>query len=174
MFVDKKCRGYLDRAGRVCNGTARVAYVANYKISHRVSIQRLITSSAKRPRSLAFFGMGIHERFDADRVQRLVLEPVLEELKALNLPRHRLLWAAHAAPGLRKPDGTTQSYDSVVKFNRRINAFMKVWQVPIFDVFNLTDGVRSFDSTHYATGVNKLIVHMLFLYLRELDILHKW
>lgn len=65
--------------------------------------------------------MGIHERFDADRIQRLVLEPMLKEVKALSFPRHRLLWAGHNAPGPLKPDATSQSYDNVVRFNRQIS-----------------------------------------------------
>ena len=110
--------------------------------------------------------MGIHERFDADRIQRLVLEPMLKELKALSLPWHRLLWAGHKAPGPLKPDGTSQSYDSVVRFNRQINAFMRAWGVPVFDMFNPTDGARSVDPTHYGLGVNRLTVRVLFLCLR--------
>ena len=174
MFADKKCRGYLDLQGRVCNGTAQVAYLARYKIAHRVSIRRRVISLAKRPRSLAFLGIGIHERFDAEKIQRLVLEPLLKEMSSRNLPRHRLLWAGHKAPGLAKSDNTTQSYDNVVRFNRKINAFMRAWQVPVFDMFNLTHGVRSYDETHYALGVNRLIVHVLFFYLRELEVLQQW
>ena len=65
--------------------------------------------------------MEIHERFDADRIQRLVLEPMLKEVKALSFPRHRLLWAGHNAPGPLKPDATSQSYNNVERFNRQIS-----------------------------------------------------
>ena len=43
---------------------------------------------------------------------------------------------------------------------------MRACGVPVFDMFNPTDGARSVDPTNCGLGVNRLTVRVLFLYLR--------
>ena len=57
----------------------------------------------------------------------------------------------------------------MIEFNRRMKEYLQPRGVDVFDVFNLTLGLHSYDGTHYGAGVNMMKAQLLLNYLRELN-----
>ena len=57
----------------------------------------------------------------------------------------------------------------MIEFNRRMKEYLQPRGVDVFDVFNLTLGLHSYDGTHYGPGVNMMKAQLLLNYLRELS-----
>ena len=173
MFTEKLCRHWLDRDTYICNGKTKVTFFEYVYIKQAPDIHRTVRDLANVTRSLVFIGTGIHDNFRAAETEEKILRPMLEQLANLTYPR--VLWAATHAPGLLKtPRIPEQSYESVQRYNAEIARFLRARHVPVFDTFNMTDGVMSFDGAHYGLGVNKVKVEVLWAYLLELYLQHLW
>lgn len=80
----------------------------------------------------------------------------------------RLLWIGTHAPGLLKsPKFKEQTAEGVSRFNKSIREILNYWKVPYLETFGFTNGVVSFDGTHYGWGVNMLKVNMLLTYIEK-------
>ena len=128
-------------------------------------------------RSFVFLGTGVHDNFKVNETKGQILQPTLSKLRAhhrnrnstWNNSRPRILWASTHAPGLLKtPRIPEQSAESVQRFNQEMYDFLRDFDVPVFDTYNMTDGCMSFDGAHYGVGVNKMKVRILFQYWTEL------
>lgn len=173
MFTEELCRHWLDRNTYVCNGKTKVTFSEYVYIKQAPDIHKTVMQLVNVTRSLVFIGTGIHDNFRAEETAEKILRPMLEQLR--NFTHPRILWAATHAPGLLKtPRVPEQSYESVQRYNEEIGRFLSGWHVPVFDTFNMTDGVMSFDGAHYGLGVNKVKVQVLVAYLVELYLQHLW
>ena len=173
MFTEKLCRHWLDRHTSVCQGRTKVRFFELVYIKQAEDIHNTILQLANVTRGFVFVGTGVHDNFKANETQTKVLLPVLQRLRNASYPK--ILWASTHAPGLMKtPRIQDQSSESVRRYNAKMEEFLRPWGVPVFDTFNLTDGVMSFDGAHYGLGVNRVKVRILLAYLMELRQGHLW
>ncbi|XP_076441316.1 uncharacterized protein LOC143280522 [Babylonia areolata] len=175
MFTEKLCRHWLDRDATVCQGGTRVRFFEYVYIRQAADIHRTVLPLLNvSRRSLVFLGTGVHDNFRAEETKVKVLRPLLERLGG-NRTYPRVLWAATHAPGMLKtPRIPEQNAESVVRYNREMEQFLKRWGVSVFDTFNMTDGVMSFDGAHYGLGVNRVKVRVLLAHLVELYLRRLW
>nr|KAG5711797.1 hypothetical protein BaRGS_023561 [Batillaria attramentaria] len=175
MFTEKVCRHWLDRDALICRGRTRIKFFELVYIKQAQQIHKTILELRNTSRSLVLVGTGIHDNFKANETQQKVLLPLMQRMKSENVTRPKVVWAATHAPGLMKtPRVPEQSYESVLKYNMRMKEFLTEWQVPVFDTFNMTDGLMSFDGAHYGLGANKVKARIFLNYLLELYLNHEW
>ncbi|XP_046557016.1 uncharacterized protein LOC124266241 [Haliotis rubra] len=170
MFTEKVCRNWLDRRVSVCDGTVNVVLNEQVASANGASLPRLTHSLANTSKSLLILGIGIHENYNPRPVMFSYLHPLLDTLVKSKQAWPRVLWAGPHAPGILKtPRIPQQNYQSVLKYNTIINNYLTSWGIPVFDTFNLTEGVMSFDGAHYGLGINKMKVQILLNYIQELS-----
>ncbi|XP_046374714.2 uncharacterized protein LOC124147909 [Haliotis rufescens] len=175
MFTEKMCRQWLDRRVTVCDGTVNVVFNEQIASAYGASLPRLTHSLANTSKSLLVIGIGIHENYNPRPIMFSYLHPLLDYLFKSRQAWPRVLWAGPHAPGILKtPRIPQQNYQSVLKYNSVINDYLTSLTVPVFDTFNLTDGVMSFDGAHYGLGVNKVKVQILLNYIQELSDQGMW
>ena len=58
-------------------------------------------------------------------------------------------------------------YDKIIQYNQEMRRFLEPFEVPVFDTFNLTVGVHSYDGTHYGFGVNMMKAQLFLNFLDE-------
>ncbi|KAL8592914.1 hypothetical protein ACOMHN_050741 [Nucella lapillus] len=68
----------------------------------------------------------------------------------------------------------TKNSNAARAYNKAIQQFLDLHNVSMFDTFNLTDNVMSFDGTHYGYGLNVMKVNIFLHYIQELVALGKW
>ncbi|XP_046327297.2 uncharacterized protein LOC124111591 [Haliotis rufescens] len=173
MFTEEVCRLHLMYGLHACDGTVnlQLKYLFSSKFGQKLkrNVARL------NSKSLLFTGIGIHDHFNHADVQRMFLLPTLYYKDKNNRPWPKILWSASHAPGIMKsPKVLAQSYDSVKRYNGNMESFLRRWKVPIFDTFNMTDGMTSFDGEHYGLGMNIAKANVLLSYLNELKIKGWW
>jgi len=80
------------------------------------------------------------------------------------------LWVHPLSAGLLKPPQylSTQGDEAIRKFAIKIEQYLKQYNIPILDFRQLTKGVRSYDGTHYGSGVNMMKMQILLNYLATL------
>ncbi|XP_046578097.1 uncharacterized protein LOC124285862 isoform X2 [Haliotis rubra] len=173
MFTEKFCRLSLSYDTKICGGKAKVvmkyldyAHKGGEFVAHVKTIQS---------KSLLLVGIGIHNNFDVNLIDKQYFGPVLRELTQRNSTWPMLLWANIHAPGLFKsPIMKGQGRDDFVRFNTNMEKFMGERNITVFNTFNLTDGMSSFDGTHYGMGVNVVKSNILLHYIAELRHKNLW
>ncbi|KAK6188517.1 hypothetical protein SNE40_004677 [Patella caerulea] len=169
MFTEKECRGLIDMSPNLCNGNTILYFREYNSLRVKANISSLIRSVSNQPNTICVVGQGLHDNYDHARIWSQILFPILTHRKSFNLTWPKIIWSAPHAPGLLKtPRVPEQSYGSVIEFNDNIRTYLSKWNIPIFDSFNLTDGVNSFDGAHYGLGVNLIKAKILIEYIREL------
>ena len=148
-FSEKKCRHWINFHRVVCGGntTLRLSYL--YSAGSAGAIKRTVLGLANRTRSLVVLGFGFHDKLNDSRV-RGALGPLLEEMKAQRLVWPKLLWATIHKFGEMRTPLTAVNNEAVKRFNGKLKSYLQGWKVPVFDTFNLTDKVMSFDGQHYG------------------------
>ncbi len=118
---------------------------------------------------MLILGLGIHENYNSGKTTRTFLAPLLKFMLQTQQIWPRVLWTGPHAPGLLKtPRIPQQNYQHVLKYNQVVNQYLDSWGIPVFDTFNLTNGVMSFDGAHYGLGLNNVKVQILLNYIQEL------
>ncbi|XP_050402111.1 uncharacterized protein LOC126818633 [Patella vulgata] len=169
MFTEKECRGLIDMYPSLCNGNTFLQLKEYNSLPVAANISRLIRSVSNQRNTICIIGQGIHDNYDHARLWSQLLFPILRHRKSFNLTWPKIVWAAPHAPGMLKtPRVPEQSHASVIKFTDHIGTYLSKWDIPVFDSFNLTDGVNSFDGAHYGLGVNLIKAKILIEYIREL------
>ncbi|KAL8571884.1 hypothetical protein ACOMHN_011476 [Nucella lapillus] len=173
MFTEKLCRHWLDRDTYVCSGKTKLTFYEFVYIRQAADIHRTILSLRNVSRSLVFIGTGVHDNFRTNETEAQIIQPLMEQLRNHTYPR--ILWAGTHAPGLLKtPRIPEQNGESVRRYNEDIGRFLRRWNVSVFDTYNMTDGVMSFDGAHYGLGVNRVKVKVLLAHLLELTLQGVW
>nr|KAG5711798.1 hypothetical protein BaRGS_023562 [Batillaria attramentaria] len=174
-FFGKACIVWLDRDAMICQGRARIRYVEVFKIKNAKDVHNAILQLRNTPRSLVFFSTGIHNDFNAGMLQRKVLLPLVHKMKSERLRRPQIVWATTHSFGLMKtPAFSSQTSETAMKYNDQMDALMRFNRLPVFDTFNLTKGLVSYDGVHYGLGANRVKVRIFLNYLLELYLKHKW
>ena len=60
-----------------------------------------------------------------------------------------------------------QGNSAITSFNENLAKYCQENKIAVFDSFNMTTGVNSFDGTHFGIGVNMMKVQILLNYLEE-------
>ena len=60
-----------------------------------------------------------------------------------------------------------QNNHAISHYNQKMKEFLKPLGIPVFDVFHLTLGVKSYDGTHFGVGVNMMKAQLLLNFLEE-------
>nr|KAG5704857.1 hypothetical protein BaRGS_001328 [Batillaria attramentaria] len=96
------------------------------------------------------------------------------EMKSENITRPKIVWHATHAFGMKKsPRYQAQTIESVMKYNAAMKKFLESWQVPIFDTFDMTKDLISYDGAHFGIGANKVKAQIFLNYLLELYLNHE-
>ncbi|XP_046368583.2 uncharacterized protein LOC124143603 [Haliotis rufescens] len=175
VFPTHNCRAFLDYSPTLCNGTVRALfkqYTANYD---RMNMMRDVKKIRDTPKSILFFGCGVWTFFNRDdtgKYARAVINMV-NKFKKRTWPK--LLWSGVHHFGLwRRPNVKGVDNEHAQPFNRYMETVLEMYNVPMFDTFNMTRGVRSVDGTHYGPGVNFLKAQIYLNYIMELQNKGQW
>ncbi|XP_076448488.1 uncharacterized protein LOC143285145 [Babylonia areolata] len=170
MFTEKVCRMWVDKNVRECPD--RSAVLRYFPKNHNEDIRQLISQLHHTPRSLAFIGLGGHDKFKDQATFNMVMQPVLQERNDIGSHWPLLVWAPpHRWGKLKSPRDPLQP---VIDFSKKMKEHLRPWDVAIFDSLNMTADVESFDGAHYGYGVNKVKAQILLYYLKELQSKKQW
>ena len=122
-----------------------------------------IEAKLLEPRPLLIVGIGIHDNFDADKVTKFYLDPIVQTIRQSYTSKPLLVWLNTHSAGLLKPLSfqSTQGNTQIQKFNNELLQYCFENSIIVFDSFNITKGVHSFDGTHYGSALNQLKVNLL-------------
>ncbi|XP_071117332.1 uncharacterized protein [Haliotis cracherodii] len=169
MFTEKVCRINLSYATNLCGGQTRLVmkYYAHTQAGRAfLTHVKTITNQTK---SLILTGIGIHNGFNITQILPRFIGPVIQDLKPRTSKWPFLIWANTHAPGLFKsPSLHHQTRPIMEKFNSEMVDLMAENDVPVFETFNLTDWMSSFDGEHYGRGINVVKANILLHYIAEL------
>lgn len=174
----RPCREILDENRTLCSGTLHILYTQVFPAqSGKFVLPLLQKMVSQKRRVLLLAGIGIHNDFNVDVVWKVFAQPLAEyvskraERNATQIPRSlwpKLVWANPHAPGLLKtPIVPSQSYESVQNFIKEMTSRLQLYNIPIFDTFNMTAPIHSTDGTHYGYGANMAKVHILINWIKE-------
>ena len=106
---------------------------------------------------------------DANKVFTGFLKPMvqLKEQSASKWPL--IVWLTTHAHGSLKPIAYLESQGNkkISRFNSDMRELLEPVGIPVFDTFNLTLGVHSYDGTHYGFGVNMMKAQLFMNFLDE-------
>ncbi|XP_046367451.1 uncharacterized protein LOC124142822 [Haliotis rufescens] len=176
VFPYKNCRNHLDYSPTLCDGTVKAKFIYCGRFDHRATF---MTDELKNildtPKSIVMFGSGLWARFNKNynsNFARAIIDPVRNHTKR-KWPK--LLWSGFSGFGLWRRElerGITNTNAQL--YNRNMERIVGKYNVPMFDTFNLTRGVRSLDGTHYGPGVNFVKAQIYLNYLMELQNNGEW
>ncbi|KAK6187478.1 hypothetical protein SNE40_005496 [Patella caerulea] len=159
----------------VCNGSVNLTFISNPRTSTTQHIYRAIDDLRDKPRTMIFLGLGIHDNYNYTMILNDYIHPILEHYKAKRSVWPKFMWAAAHAPGLlQNPFGPFQLYKHCVRYNKWLNPRLEKLGVPVFDTFNMTDGVASHDGCHFGMAVNMLKARIFLHYIAELQRKGQW
>ena len=174
MFTEKVCRHQLDYDPRPCNGTVTLKLHYYFSVGLAKRIQNAVLGLSNKSKTFVFLNVGFHDQLNESLVKERLLLPLLHTMKLKRLTWPRILWAGIHKFGMMRSSLTSLNSERVREFNENLKAFLAGWEVPVFDTFNLTDNVMSFDGQHYGLGLNKMKVTILLHYLQQLRLLGQW
>ncbi|XP_046554864.1 uncharacterized protein LOC124264168 [Haliotis rubra] len=176
VFPFQKCRPNLDYSPRLCNGTVKAKFLFCGRLDMGgKAMTNELQNILDTPKSLVLFGSGLWRMFnktDNSNYARAIIDSVKS-----NTTRKwpKLLWSGFSGFGLWRTElvrGVTNENAQV--YNRYMERFVGKYNVPMFDTFNLTRGIRSLDGTHFGPGVNFLKAQIFLNYLLELKNKGEW
>ena len=157
-----------------CEGNFRFqnSYDGSYSIDYSNRALAVVTKHLNKRNAVILIGVGLHDGLSFERIKNHYMEPILNLVQ--NKARSgwpKIVWITTHAQGSLKPVEFRgfQGNDKVIEFNRRMKEYLQPRGVDVFDVFNLTLGLHSYDGTHYGPGVNMMKAQLLLNYLRELS-----
>ncbi|XP_048252485.1 uncharacterized protein LOC125380440 [Haliotis rufescens] len=167
VFPNRNCRAYLDYTPKLCNGTVSVLF-RHYPQSNDVPKMRQdVKLVLGKPKSIIFFGAGSWQQFD-QRAMKKYSMAVITLLKNETWPK--LIWSGFHYFGLwHRQVVSTSDNEHAEPFNRYMEDLVGAFNVPVFDTFNMTKGVRSVDGVHYGPGVNFVKAQIFLNYILELQ-----
>ena len=178
QFVDSACHVHTAMTWRhvidnpdFCNGWARfkISYVKAYK----TELARLALVSLKnllnKVGSIVLMGIGIHNNFNSSAVIQTFLRPAVRLVSTSRNGWPHLIWVSTHSMGPLKPMiyHRDQGNPAILSFNENLSKFCDQHNVTVFNMFNATVHVHSFDGTHFGAGVNMMKVQILLNYLEE-------
>ncbi|XP_046566728.1 uncharacterized protein LOC124275289 isoform X3 [Haliotis rubra] len=173
MFRQIMCMGRLDARPNICSGRVKLTWKEHYLSGKWPELINEVTNSLNNRRTLFVVSIGIHENYNSTNVQMQYLKPTLDRLRKIGIPWPKVLFVDMNAPGIMKRSDK-QSKPQVLRFNQDMEKFLNEYAVPVLKTFNMTDGVQSFDGTHYDLEVNVVKANILLNYIQELSDAGVW
>lgn len=180
QFVDAgkaTCQGKTARntsqlpAGKFCKGKQNFEYSFHqfYSTAQAKLALNKVREKLNKTNSVIAIGVGLHMGLDANIVLSKYLGPILHLKKQASSQWPLIVWLSTHAHGSLKPIRflESQGNEKISRFNRAMREFLEPIGVPVFDTFNLTLGVHSYDGTHYGFGVNMMKAQLLMNFLDE-------
>lgn len=178
QFVDSICHVHTAMTWRdimdnpnFCDGWARfqMSYVKAYKVETAGLALLAIKKLLSKVGSVVLMGIGIHDNFNASAVIQFYLEPAVRLVSTSKNGWPHLIWLSTHSMGPLKPINyhRDQGNPAILLFNNQLSEYCNLHNVTLFDTFNMTTGVHSFDGTHFGVGVNTMKVQILLNYLEE-------
>ena len=158
---------------KFCRGSYDFDYYFNEAYSLQYSKRALaeVKQRLKIKNSVIVMGVGLHMDFNAEVIMAKYVEPMLHlrEKEGGNTTWPQLIWVTVHAHGSLKPLAfrSSQGNDKVAQFNDKMRQYLEPRGVKVFDTFDLTRGIHSYDGTHYGVGVNMLKAQLLMNFLEE-------
>ena len=157
--------------GKFCFGKQDFEYSFHEFYSMRFAELALskVRANLNKTNSVIALGVGLHIGLDANKVFTGYFLPMvqLKEQAASKWPL--IVWLTTHAHGNLKPIAflESQGNEKISRFNSDMREFLEPIGVPVFDTFNLTLGVHSYDGTHYGFGVNMMKAQLFMNFLDE-------
>lgn len=157
--------------GKFCQGKHSFLYSFQefYSLAHTKLALNQVQANLHKKNSVVAIGVGLHMDLNADKVLKDYLKPILQLKEQAESQWPLIVWLTTHAHGSIKPIAylQTQGNDRISRFNTDMRAFLEPIGVPVFDTFNLTLGVHSYDGTHYGFGVNMIKAQLFMNFLEE-------
>ena len=182
QFVDSACHKKLamtwndvQKHKGYCSSMAnhtkpRLSFVEAYNIKqlHLATLelkQRLIEE-----KPLVIIGIGVHDNFNYTRVIAEYLIPMVEMRASAGRNKGTFMWLNTHSSGPLKPNEfrKLQGNHAIKVFNHELEEFCNKNSIILIDTFNFTQGIHSFDGTHYGYEVNRLKTQILLNGLKEM------
>lgn len=157
--------------GKFCLGKQDFEYSFHefYSMKYAELALSKVRAKLNKTNSVIALGVGLHMGLDANKVFTGFLKPMvqLKEQSASKWPL--IVWLTTHAHGSLKPIAylESQGNEKISRFNRDMREFLEPVGIPVFDTFNLTLGVHSYDGTHYGFGVNMMKAQLFMNFLDE-------
>ncbi|XP_046583224.1 uncharacterized protein LOC124290510 isoform X3 [Haliotis rubra] len=175
VFPIKNCRRYLDYSPTLCNGTVKAMFKMYTQGGAAPRMVKDVTQILDRPRSMILYGCGMWSMFNTNDVERYALSVIHAVHNGTDRQWPKLVWSGIHHYGLwRRHHVKAVDFEHAESFNRHMEAVVGKYNVPMFDTFNMTRGVRSVDSIHFGPGVNFLKAQIYLNYIKELQTKGNW
>ena len=181
QFVDSSCHTKLATKWldiktnkKYCASTNRkvkLAFIQAYNTGHTQLAMSAMEEALQEHHPLFLIGIGIHEQFNVTKVINYYLRPILQLRNMYKNVEAEIIWFNTHAAGTLKPlmFQETQGNKNILSFNRQMREFCRTNNIIVFDMFNITVDVHSFDGTHYGSELNLLKVELLIEGLKSLS-----
>jgi len=128
----------------------------------------LVKGKLTEKRPLILFGLGGHDSFNSQLLIQKYLDPVLKECKNQNKSKPVFVWLNIVAHGHLKFMSflARQGNDRIIRFNQDLRNYCKENSILVFESFEMTKGVHSFDGTHYGQALNMQRLKKLLIELK--------
>ena len=124
-----------------------------------------------KPNSVLVYGIGLHDNFNFPFIRDKVIDPMLKMRRNNSWPR--IVWFTPHVPGLLKAMAYPgQSREHALKYAAQMMSYLK-GKLHNVDSIAFTDGMVSYDGTHYGKAINDLKVRIL-LTLIDTNNKHGW
>ena len=140
-----------------------------YSSAEATNLLATVRRHINKNKVIIAIGVGFHMDLNAKKVQKEMLEPVLELKKSFGAKWPYILWlSTHANGSLKDTNYDVPSFDErIARFNQDMEKYLAEYGIPVFDTFSLTRGVRSIDGTHFGMGVNMVKAQLLLNFIKE-------
>ncbi|XP_050400743.1 uncharacterized protein LOC126817677 [Patella vulgata] len=174
MFTEMACRENLDFSTEdLCGGKLELKYEKHMSADSGPEFASRVETLMNKPRSLVLFGLAIHSFFKFSNIRDNYILPALNRVQNKTWPK--FLWATPHCPGILKNGNIqAQAKPNVLKFMKEAADFLSPLKIPIFNSYNMTEGMMSFDGNHYGHGMNYWKIQIIFNYIQELKDTGNW
>lgn len=152
-----------------CRGESSFSLVFHeyYCLKYAEKVLAVVEENLNRSNSLIVINIGMHNGLNADLIQAKLVDPILKIIGEHKWPR--IVWFTVHAQGFLKPMAyrQIQNNQKITEYNKLMSDKMKNTGIDVFDVFPMTNGVHSYDGTHYGVGLNILKVQYLLNYIHQ-------
>ncbi|EDO49097.1 predicted protein [Nematostella vectensis] len=155
---------------KFCQGVPyfQYKYNASYNLEYRHGPVELVNKSILSNSRTAFFvDVGLQDGLVTKQYQDSYIEPVLNLIGDREWPK--FIWVTTHSPSFIKPVAyrSWQGKKKIITYNAAMKEYFKAKRIPVFDVFPMTEGVNSYDGTHYGAGLNMMKSQTLINYIER-------
>lgn len=161
----------LDTQRSFCRGHNKFDFFFKeyYNMDKAPNILATVRQNLNKEKTILAIGVGLHIDLNAEKVQKKIMEPILEIKESSGSIWPYILWiSVHAHGSLKDTYYNIPSHnDRIARFNLDMEKYLSAFGIPVFDTFNLTRGVRSIDGTHFGMGINMMKAQLFMNFIKE-------